>query len=315
MWGDPPSSGIPTRCRHYTRTDAIARYRIWLRQQWQRHGEVHAALLELARLYTEREQLTLLCWCAPRRCHAEVIREAVLGIVQHGLVERQPAHQAPPAGPHRPQGGLMKLIIAGSRTFTDYQSAVPGAGAGSPPHRTGPHGRGPGRGSARLPLGVEAPGQASALPRGMGALREVRRYAAQSPDGPGWRCPRRVLGRPIARHRAHDPVHGAAGQARDRGALRAMNGPAGATVAGGGVTASSGARRSVARSWRSPVAPPCTHATHKKWELGTCSSSHPRASEPCECSLARRINPLIHEGSDPWPRPYHIVSPPRKPTP
>ena len=119
--GRPTVLGNPYTLEAYTRTDAIARYRIWLRQQWQRHGEVHAALLQLARRYTERGELTLLCWCAPQRCHAEVIREAVLGIVQHGLVERQPVHQAPPAGPHRTQGGLMKLIIAGSRTFTDYQ--------------------------------------------------------------------------------------------------------------------------------------------------------------------------------------------------
>ena len=119
--GRPTVLGNPYTLQAYTRTDAIARYRIWLRQQWQRHGEVHAALLQLARRYKERGELTLACWCAPQRCHAEVIREAVLGIVQHGLVERQPGHQAPPAGPHRPQGGLMKLIIAGSRTFTDYQ--------------------------------------------------------------------------------------------------------------------------------------------------------------------------------------------------
>jgi hypothetical protein len=119
--GRPTILGNPYTLQVYTRTDAIARYRIWLRQQWQRHGEVHAALLQLARLYKEGEQLTLLCWCAPQRCHADVIREAVLGIVQHELVESQPVHQAPPAGPHRPQGGIMKLIIAGSRTFTDYQ--------------------------------------------------------------------------------------------------------------------------------------------------------------------------------------------------
>ena len=119
--GRPTVLGNPYTLEVYTRTDAIARYRIWLRQQWQRQGEVHAALLQLARRYHERGELTLLCWCAPRRCHAEVIREAVLGIVQHGLVERQPVHQAPPAGPHRTQGGFMKLIIAGSRTFTDYQ--------------------------------------------------------------------------------------------------------------------------------------------------------------------------------------------------
>ena len=111
--GRPTVLGNPYTLKVYTRTDAIARYRIWLRQQWQRHGEVHAALLELARAYQERDELTLLCWCAPRRCHAEVIREAVLGIVQHGLVERPPGHQAPPAEPHRTQGGLMKLIMPG----------------------------------------------------------------------------------------------------------------------------------------------------------------------------------------------------------
>jgi hypothetical protein len=119
--GRPTVLGNPYTLKVYTRTDAIARYRLWLRQQWQRHGEVHAALLELARAYQERDELTLLCWCAPQRCHAEVIREAVLGIVQHGLVERQPVHQAPPAGLHHLHGGLMKLLIAGSRTFTDYQ--------------------------------------------------------------------------------------------------------------------------------------------------------------------------------------------------
>ena len=26
--------------------------------------------------------LTLICWCAPQPCHAEVIRDAVLGMVQ-----------------------------------------------------------------------------------------------------------------------------------------------------------------------------------------------------------------------------------------
>jgi hypothetical protein len=41
------------------------------------------------------------------------------------------------------------------------------------------------------------------------------------------------------------------------GCALGMNGPAGAIVAGCGVTASSGARRSVARSRRSPMAPPC----------------------------------------------------------
>ena len=44
------------------------------------------------------------------------------------------------------------------------------------------------------------------------------------------------------------------------GCALGMNGPAGAIVAGCGVTASSGARRSVARSRRSPGARPCTRS-------------------------------------------------------
>jgi hypothetical protein len=84
--GRPTLLGNPSRVQRDAREQAVQRYRAWLRRQWQVGGEVKEALLELARAYTERDELTLICWCAPRRCHAEVIREAVLGIVQHGLV-------------------------------------------------------------------------------------------------------------------------------------------------------------------------------------------------------------------------------------
>src|SRR5207244_4594711 len=96
--GRPTVLGNPYTLKVYNRTDAIARYRIWLRQQWQRQGEVHAALLQLACRYKERGELRLACWCAPQRCQPEVIREAVLGIVQHGLVERTPVPSVPPTG-------------------------------------------------------------------------------------------------------------------------------------------------------------------------------------------------------------------------
>ena len=59
--GRPTVLGNPYTLKVYTRTDAIARYRLWLRQQWQRHGEVRAALLQLARRYHERGELTLAC--------------------------------------------------------------------------------------------------------------------------------------------------------------------------------------------------------------------------------------------------------------
>jgi hypothetical protein len=67
---------------------------------------------------------------------------------------------------------------------------------------------------------------------------------------------------------------------RRRSALRAMHSPAGAAVAGSGLAASSGARRSVARSQRSPVARPFTLSS-------TTTQGRPRR----HCALPVRLRP------------------------
>ena len=79
--GRPSALGNPFLVgRDGTREDVIARYRRWLRAQW-RHGEaVRQELERLAAKYRRDGRLTLLCWCAPLPCHADVIREAVVGI-------------------------------------------------------------------------------------------------------------------------------------------------------------------------------------------------------------------------------------------
>jgi hypothetical protein len=78
--------GNPYRVEEFGREQAVASYRVWLRQQWKLGGAPRARLLALARQYKAEGKLVLSCWCAPRQCHAEVVREAVLGIVKHGLV-------------------------------------------------------------------------------------------------------------------------------------------------------------------------------------------------------------------------------------
>jgi len=77
--GRPSALGNPCLVgRDGTHEDVIARYRRWLRAQWRRGGAVRQELERLAAQYRRDGQLTLLCWCAPRPCHADVIREAVL---------------------------------------------------------------------------------------------------------------------------------------------------------------------------------------------------------------------------------------------
>lgn len=58
------------------RSEVVAKYAAWLDGQLAEAGS--AASRELARIravWLERGDVVLLCWCAPERCHAEVIRE------------------------------------------------------------------------------------------------------------------------------------------------------------------------------------------------------------------------------------------------
>lgn len=85
--GRPSPLGNPFSLEHSTREKAIELSRVWLRQEWKRKGSpAQAELLRLARDYTYRGVLHLVCWCTPQACHGEVVRDAVMGILQKGLV-------------------------------------------------------------------------------------------------------------------------------------------------------------------------------------------------------------------------------------
>lgn len=59
------------------REEAVAQYEVWLRDQWREAGSVKEELIRLAKLYKEKGELTLICWCVPKRCHAEIIANAI----------------------------------------------------------------------------------------------------------------------------------------------------------------------------------------------------------------------------------------------
>ncbi|GIK43779.1 MAG: hypothetical protein BroJett011_76120 [Chloroflexota bacterium] len=71
--------------------EAVAQYRLWLREQYRTNPEIRAELLRLARLYQETGVLHLVCWCKLKvnddtPCHGDVIREAIEGIIAKRLV-------------------------------------------------------------------------------------------------------------------------------------------------------------------------------------------------------------------------------------
>jgi hypothetical protein len=66
------------------RLEVITQYRQWLDQQCEAKGSVWQELTRLVRRYRRDGQLMLGCWCAPLPCHAEVIRETILALVNKG---------------------------------------------------------------------------------------------------------------------------------------------------------------------------------------------------------------------------------------
>jgi hypothetical protein len=75
--GRPTPLGNPFRLENEEqREEVVARYATWLETELRRgNQEVARGLGELYRKLKRQGTLTLLCFCAPKRCHAEVIAE------------------------------------------------------------------------------------------------------------------------------------------------------------------------------------------------------------------------------------------------
>lgn len=60
------------------RERVIEEYRRWLWAQIQLKGQVYEELQRLLVIWQLTGHLILACWCAPKRCHAHIIRRALL---------------------------------------------------------------------------------------------------------------------------------------------------------------------------------------------------------------------------------------------
>jgi Domain of unknown function (DUF4326) len=81
--GRPSPLGNPFRLeREEDREAVISNYERWLRERISRRDR--RVCDELNRLYKkllEDSELELTCWCAPKPCHADVIRQVLLEAV------------------------------------------------------------------------------------------------------------------------------------------------------------------------------------------------------------------------------------------
>ena len=75
-----PYSHVPSRYAKWrvaTRDEAVDKYREWLLEMLTMENDTSRAFRELVQVYRDFGALVLSCWCAPKKCHAEVIAELI----------------------------------------------------------------------------------------------------------------------------------------------------------------------------------------------------------------------------------------------
>ena len=101
-----PFSHVPSKIAEFrveTRDEAVDRYEPWLRDKLLNEGTVRQAFDLLVETYIAYGVLTLICWCAPERCHAEVIAK----LIEEAVCARTPCHE------HQEQGQTVETSGCG----------------------------------------------------------------------------------------------------------------------------------------------------------------------------------------------------------
>ena len=71
--------GNPFKMNHPEQRDkVIEAYQTYFDEKSKNDSAFRAELNRLARIYRLYKKLHLYCWCAPKRCHAEIIRDWIL---------------------------------------------------------------------------------------------------------------------------------------------------------------------------------------------------------------------------------------------
>ena len=73
--GNPFKIGY-NKVRDGDRDTVIAKYKSWILDQIETNGAVRAELVRIKEL-AEEGDVVLTCWCAPLKCHADVIKDLV----------------------------------------------------------------------------------------------------------------------------------------------------------------------------------------------------------------------------------------------
>lgn len=81
--GRPSVLGNPFPMRDESdRHEVVRKYRSYLREEYTRGESVRKELEELADRVYHGECIALQCFCTPRECHGDVVKDAIEGIIR-----------------------------------------------------------------------------------------------------------------------------------------------------------------------------------------------------------------------------------------
>ena len=69
--------------REEDRDSVVKKYRDWLSENLKEGSEQLKELRRLIVIYKETDQLSLVCYCSPKRCHGDVIKAAIESGIYH----------------------------------------------------------------------------------------------------------------------------------------------------------------------------------------------------------------------------------------
>jgi hypothetical protein len=76
--GRPSALGNPFTMKNESERDSvIAKYKEWFYQQLKNNENVKLEIRYLCELHSRGEDINLICWCAPKACHGDVIKKYI----------------------------------------------------------------------------------------------------------------------------------------------------------------------------------------------------------------------------------------------
>lgn len=60
-------------------SDALSNYDLWLDEQLRDNtSEAYKYFYKIFNEYIDKKEITLICWCFPKKCHADIIKNKIL---------------------------------------------------------------------------------------------------------------------------------------------------------------------------------------------------------------------------------------------